>query len=292
MMSGSSWAGLLNRSDKKAIADFRQSAKGFTLIELLVVIAIIGILAALLLSVLSSAKEKSKSVTCLNNLRQIGIGTTIYAGENQDRVLQAKRDVPTSTNNDSFVQICLDAPTASAAKSVGLDVESNMMSVWTCPDRPGLPIYEASVEANQVNQWIIGYQYFGGITKWYNSSFPDDGIVSRSPVKLSQSKPWWCLAADAVMKVGGVWGGTVSGRSPAIFGNMPPHRPAGSLGPTGGNEIFVDGSARWIKFDQMYFLTTWKTAIDYRLGFFYQDTGDFDPALIDQLQNLAGTNWQ
>lgn len=57
---------------------------GFTLIELLAVIAIIGILAALLLPVVLRSKDAARRVQCASNLRQLGIATQLYWGDNQE----------------------------------------------------------------------------------------------------------------------------------------------------------------------------------------------------------------
>jgi prepilin-type N-terminal cleavage/methylation domain-containing protein/prepilin-type processing-associated H-X9-DG protein len=57
---------------------------GFTLIELLVVIAVIAILAALLLPVLSNAKERSQRTRCASNVRQIAMASFMFADEHED----------------------------------------------------------------------------------------------------------------------------------------------------------------------------------------------------------------
>jgi prepilin-type N-terminal cleavage/methylation domain-containing protein/prepilin-type processing-associated H-X9-DG protein len=65
-------------------ADRKPAARAFTLLELLVVIAILALLAALLMPALAAAKKRAAQATCINNLKQLGLGMQIYLQDNND----------------------------------------------------------------------------------------------------------------------------------------------------------------------------------------------------------------
>ena len=256
----------------------------FTLIELLVVIAIIAILAAMLLPVLASAKEKAKRTQCLNNIKQIAFGATIYAGDYRDKVPPVNvvgGGPPTATS--TFVTDAMDVSIIQAINTI-LKLQTNVASIWVCPNRlnspaPGLPSYDGTT------QMYIGYCYFGGMRVW---ALPTGTTVpSHSPVTLAMAKSYWALAADSNMKVGAIWAGTVSKGTGYAFeyGSIPPH-PVNGGKAAGGNESFADGSSKWCRFSDMYRFNTYAGAIGATDEYWYQETADFDSTLMAKLAGL------
>jgi prepilin-type N-terminal cleavage/methylation domain-containing protein len=108
---------------------------GFTLLELLVVTVLIGILASLLLPTLGRAQRSARATACLSNLRQIGLGLSLFVSDNEDR-LPVCPPLPSADTNLTAITSVL-APHLQAK------------AVFECPeDRTIFPANQTSYEWN------------------------------------------------------------------------------------------------------------------------------------------------
>ena len=133
----------------------------FTLIELFIVIAIIAILASLLLPALARAKERTRRVACLSNLRQIDLGFRMYLSEQRDR-FPDRRDLKTSLGYRPWTSWPPSDPRGGWAAIV-LSNQFGNDAIWMCPGILTPPLRNATqaVQAarapdhrSQVSYWL------------------------------------------------------------------------------------------------------------------------------------------
>ena len=236
-----------------------RNLSGFTLIELLVVIAIIALLMALLQPVLTLAKEKSREVACLNNLKQLQICAKLYSLDNDDFLLPNRNvyllgsNEPFSGFSDKWTWCSGLAPFDTTTDNIkkGLLFRYNTSTeIYRCPsDKSRVRTPEGEIlnirrtRSYNLSESINGLPY-GGKTNYIPSFAKESEIDNPSPAKLlffvGVHEESIYDSHFGIPPLG--WG---SDGEPAMWWDLPTGRHS-----QGGNFSFADGHVehwRWEK---------------------------------------------
>ncbi len=146
---------------------------GFTLIELLVVLAVIVLLASLLLPALARAKRKAHNITCISQLKQLGIASRLYAEDNGTR-LPAAELLPSNPSNPSQPLPRISDLLAPYAGKAGA---TSLSSIFKCPDDNAW-YFQVEGSSYQWNAGLNGQRIDFGENNHFQGIIVTNGVVA------------------------------------------------------------------------------------------------------------------
>jgi prepilin-type N-terminal cleavage/methylation domain-containing protein len=237
---------------------YKRRTNGFTLIELLVVIGIIGVVIAILLPALNSARRQARVTACASNLRQLGIVYSIYAAEQRGRYV-----TPVSAENWPVGGLNVNAgapadPLNPARIIPGQTAGPGLLYQLAYLKNPGIlycPAGDEGLARTDREKWwnaLAWEQAFTGYAVYANyrtMAVPGDGTHAE-PVPLPtlvadrpNSPAGRVLATDVMASVAsGAPTGWVNHRDPKGASNLINGTPVQFAG---GNTLLNDGSVAW-----------------------------------------------